>query len=58
MRSVTAIAPRFARAWRNAFVTYSGYDHLGSTCRGGVHAEKPASMFVLVAAVKGLLAQR
>lgn len=39
------------------FVTYSGYDHLGGTCRGGVHVKKPASMSVLVATVKGLLAQ-
>jgi hypothetical protein len=38
------------------FVTYSGYDHLG--CRGGIHVKKPASMSVLVATVKGLLAAR
>jgi CheY-like chemotaxis protein len=38
------------------FVTYSGYDHLG--CRGGIHVKKPASMPVLVATVKGLLAAR
>lgn len=39
------------------FVTYSGYDHLASTCRGGVHVKKPASMAVLVSTVRGLLAQ-
>jgi DNA-binding response OmpR family regulator len=40
------------------FVTYSGYDHFGGVCRDGVHVGKPASMSVLVATVKGLLAQR
>lgn len=39
------------------FVTYSGYDDPGGTCRGGVHVKKPASMALLVATVKGLLAQ-
>jgi len=39
------------------FVTYSGYDHLAGICRGGVHVKKPARMSVLVATVKGLLAQ-
>ncbi|HEX2476989.1 MAG TPA: hypothetical protein VHK01_19705 [Lacipirellulaceae bacterium] len=38
------------------FVPYSGYDRLG--CRGGIHLKKPASMSVLVATVKGLLAAR
>jgi DNA-binding response OmpR family regulator len=37
------------------FVTYSGYDDLGRG--GGVHVKKPASMSVLVAAVRDLLAQ-
>jgi DNA-binding response OmpR family regulator len=36
------------------FVTYSGYDDLG--CVGGVHVKKPASMSVLVATVRDLLA--
>ena len=36
------------------FVTYSGYDDLG--CVGGVHLKKPASMSVLVATVRDLLA--
>ena len=40
------------------FITYSGYDDLGKTCRDGVHVRKPASMSVLVATVKGLLAER
>jgi DNA-binding response OmpR family regulator len=39
------------------FITYSGYD-LGATRRGGVHVRKPASISVLVATVKGLLAER
>jgi DNA-binding response OmpR family regulator len=38
------------------FVTYSGYDDLVGACREGVHVNKPASMSVLVATVKGLLA--
>ena len=40
------------------FVTYSGYDDLGENFRGGVRVKKPASMSVLVATVKGLLADR
>ena len=36
------------------FVTYSGYDDLG--CGGGIHLKKPASMSVLVATVRDLLA--
>ena len=40
------------------FVTYSGYDDLVGVCREGVHLNKPASMSVLVATVKGLLAER
>jgi DNA-binding response OmpR family regulator len=40
------------------FVTYSGYDDLVGVCREGVHVNKPASMSVLVATVKGLLADR
>jgi DNA-binding response OmpR family regulator len=40
------------------FVTYSGYDDVCGTPREGVHLKKPASMSVLVATVKGLLAQR
>ena len=36
------------------FVTYSGYEDLG--CGGGVHVKKPASMSVLVATVRDLLA--
>ena len=40
------------------FITYSGYDDLGITCRDGVHVRKPASMSVLVATVKDLLAER
>ena len=39
------------------FVTYSGYD-LGAAYRGGVHVRKPAGISVLVATVKGLLADR
>jgi DNA-binding response OmpR family regulator len=39
------------------FVTYSGYDDLVGVCREGVHVNKPASMSVLVATVKGLLAE-
>ena len=38
------------------FVTYSGYE-LGESCRGGLHVRKPASISVLVATVKGLLAE-
>ena len=34
------------------FITYSGYDDLGMSCREGVHVKKPASMSVLVATVK------
>jgi DNA-binding response OmpR family regulator len=40
------------------FVTFSGYDHLAGACREGVHVKKPASMSVLVATVKDLLAER
>ena len=40
------------------FVVYSGYDHLGGACHEGAHVRKPASMEVLVATVKGLLAER
>jgi DNA-binding response OmpR family regulator len=40
------------------FVTYSGYDDVFQTCHDGVHLKKPAPMSVLVATVKGLLAQR
>jgi DNA-binding response OmpR family regulator len=40
------------------FVTYSGYDDVFEASREGVHMKKPASMSVLVATVKGLLAQR
>ena len=40
------------------FVTYSGYDDLVGVYREGVHVNKPASMSVLVATVKGLLAER
>ena len=40
------------------FVTYSGYDDLVGVCREGVHVNKPASMSVLVATVKSLLAER
>ena len=39
------------------FVTFSGYD-LDEDGRGGVHVKKPASMSVLVATVKRLLAER
>ena len=39
------------------FVTYSGYDLVG-VFREGVQVNKPASMSVLVATVKGLLAER
>ena len=40
------------------FITYSGHDDLGMSCREGVHVKKPASMSVLVATVKGLIAAR
>jgi DNA-binding response OmpR family regulator len=40
------------------FITYSGYNNLGMTCRDGVHVRKPASMSVLVATVKDLLGER
>jgi DNA-binding response OmpR family regulator len=40
------------------FVTYSGYDDLVGICREGVHVNKPASMSLLVATVRGLLAER
>ena len=40
------------------FITYSGHDDLGTSCREGVHVKKPANMSVLVATVKGLLASR
>ncbi len=40
------------------FVTYSGYDDLVGVWREGVHVNKPASMSVLVATVKSLLAER
>jgi DNA-binding response OmpR family regulator len=36
------------------FIAYSGYDHPGGSCLGGVHI-KPASMSLLVTTVKGLL---
>jgi DNA-binding response OmpR family regulator len=39
------------------FIIYSGYD-LDEDARGGVHVKKPASMSTLVAAVRGLLAER
>jgi DNA-binding response OmpR family regulator len=39
------------------FIIYSGYD-LDEDDRGGVHVKKPASMSTLVAAVRGLLAER
>jgi DNA-binding response OmpR family regulator len=39
------------------FVIFSGYDQLDGGCREGVHVKKPASMSVLVATVKGLLAE-
>lgn len=39
------------------FVTFSGYD-LDEDGRGGVHVKKPASMSLLVATMKGLLADR
>ena len=40
------------------FVTFSGYDDLVGIYREGPHVKKPASISVLVAAVKGLLADR
>ena len=40
------------------FVTFSGYDDLVGIYREGPHVKKPASISVLVAAVKGLLAGR
>ena len=40
------------------FVTFSGYDDLVGIYREGPHVKKPASISVLVAAVKGLLAVR
>ncbi len=40
------------------FVTFSGYDDLVGIYREGPHVRKPASISVLVAAVKGLLADR
>jgi hypothetical protein len=39
------------------FVTFSGYDQPNGGCHGGVNVKKPASMSLLVTAVKGLLAQ-
>lgn len=39
------------------FIIYSGYD-LDEDDRGGVNVKKPASMSTLVAAVRGLLAER
>jgi DNA-binding response OmpR family regulator len=39
------------------FVIFSGYDQLDGGCDEGVHVKKPASMSVLVATVKGLLAE-
>jgi DNA-binding response OmpR family regulator len=39
------------------FVTFSGYDQPGGGRHGGVHVKKPAGMSLLVAPVKGLLAQ-
>jgi DNA-binding response OmpR family regulator len=39
------------------FVTFSGYDHAVSGRLGCVHVKKPASMSLLLATVKGLLAQ-
>ena len=39
------------------FIIYSGYD-LDEDDREGVHVKKPASMSTLVAAVRGLLAER
>ena len=38
-------------------VIFSGYDQLDGGCGEGVHVKKPASMSVLVATVKGLLAE-
>lgn len=40
------------------FITYSGYDNLGMIWRDAVHVRKPASMSVLVATVRDLLAAR
>ena len=39
------------------FVTFSGYDQPNGGRHGGVHVKKPASMPLLLATVKGLLAQ-
>jgi DNA-binding response OmpR family regulator len=40
------------------FITYSGYEYLGGAYGDCVHVRKPASVSVLVATVKGLLAER
>ncbi len=39
------------------FITYSGYENLGGAYGECVHVRKPASISVLVATVKGLLAE-
>jgi hypothetical protein len=53
--SSTLISARGFSAW--PLFTYSGYDLDEDDC-GGVHVKKPASMSTLVAAVRGLLAER